>query len=133
MSAVPTLVTKTETERRVSYDSTGSSIKKDLADVDSADAKSAASSVKDLLPPISETSRFRDVLFRRNRQVYDPNAIATRQSVYDDPELAKLYWPRPEYENIHRFDPDARWTFKEERVRFSLLGKSYSNNKTNRW
>ncbi|GAV99652.1 allantoate permease [Lentinula edodes] len=43
------------------------------------------------------------------------NCIATRRSVYDNPEMAQLYWPKQEYENLHRFDPTTRWTYREER------------------
>jgi len=43
------------------------------------------------------------------------HAIAHQPSVFDDPDLRKFYWPRKDYENIHRFFPDFKWTVGEEK------------------
>lgn len=48
---------------------------------------------------------------------YDLDSIATQPSVFDDPITLESYRPPPQYENTHRFDPDARWTWREEKVR----------------
>lgn len=93
--------------------------KKDSA-IDSASIVS-----NDLLDSEPEPFRLSDWLFRRNKQVVDLDTTATRRSVYDDPNLAEHYWPKSNYENIHRFNPKARWTLREEQVRWCLVFISY--------
>ncbi|KAK9424517.1 putative Major facilitator superfamily domain-containing protein [Seiridium unicorne] len=48
------------------------------------------------------------------RKPIDLDATATKRSVYDDPSLAGYYVPHNDYENLHRFDPAERWTYREE-------------------
>src|SRR5271170_147577 len=48
------------------------------------------------------------------------DAFASEPSVFDDASLAKLYWPRKDYEGIHRFFSDFKWTIREEK-RYGIL------------
>ncbi|KXX79219.1 putative tartrate transporter [Madurella mycetomatis] len=44
----------------------------------------------------------------------EPDISTTSSSVFDDPETAVQYQPHPNWENTHRFDPLARWNWREE-------------------
>uniref|UniRef100_A0A8H8CQE0 Uncharacterized protein n=1 Tax=Psilocybe cubensis TaxID=181762 RepID=A0A8H8CQE0_PSICU len=52
-------------------------------------------------------------LWRQDKK--DLDAVATQPSVFDDPTTLEIYRPPPQYENTHRFDPLARWTWREEK------------------
>ncbi|KAF9566927.1 MFS general substrate transporter [Agrocybe pediades] len=51
--------------------------------------------------------------FRRPK--IDLDAIATQPSVFDNPVSLQAYTPPKSYENAHRFDVLARWTWREEK------------------
>jgi hypothetical protein len=63
-------------------------------------------------PPTGLSARF----LRSGNNKKDYDAIATKRSVFDDPHLAPHYMPKSDYENLHRFDINARWTIREEKV-----------------
>ncbi|RXW17305.1 hypothetical protein EST38_g8547 [Candolleomyces aberdarensis] len=87
----------------------------DLSDLKSPATVTTTKAKDDTLVDEEPTPfRWTNWLLRKPVQKYDPDAISTRRSVYDDPALAEYYWPKSDYENIHRFDPDARWTYGEE-------------------
>lgn len=62
----------------------------------------------------------RRFFFQRPKNRNDPEAIATQPSVFDDPAKLQEYRPPDEWENVHRLDPDVRWTWREE---YTLIRK----------
>ncbi|KAF6757620.1 allantoate permease [Ephemerocybe angulata] len=88
-----------------------------LSDISKSKLEDKTSSVENLVDEEPTPFRWLDYLLGRKRTNQpDLDAVSTRRSVFDDPALAKHYWPNPDYENLHRFDPDARWTYREEKA-----------------
>lgn len=78
-----------------------------------------AESTLDEVLPLGEPIEERPAQFfwsRTSDVVRDLDSIATQPSVFDNPKTVDIYRPPPQYENAHRFDPKARWTWREERV-----------------
>ncbi|KAF4846824.1 putative transporter [Colletotrichum siamense] len=67
-------------------------------------------------PPVQQETYTSWGFVRNKRQKVDPDAIATVRSVFDNPDLAQFYHPKPEYENYRAFDPNERWTHREEQA-----------------
>ncbi|CAG9942292.1 unnamed protein product [Clonostachys rosea f. rosea IK726] len=67
------------------------------------------------VPPLGSPLAENTFWWQRSKTITDGEAIATQESVFDDPDLAKRYQPRADWENLHRFDPLARWTINEEK------------------
>ena len=72
-----------------------------------------------LAPLINNGDRLTGRFWRRTVKL-DLDAVATQPSVFDDPVTLELYRPPPSYENTHRFDPNARWTWREEKVGYCV-------------
>ncbi|KAI1078755.1 MFS general substrate transporter [Whalleya microplaca] len=67
----------------------------------------------DSIPALGKPETRRKLWFQRSKK-YNLEGIATQPSVYDIPDIASQYKPREDWENLHRFDPKARWTWEEE-------------------
>lgn len=78
------------------------------------DDKTTAVTSTSTIPLLGKAEEEKRFWFQRRKAVYDGEAIATQESVFDDPETAKRYQPRDDWENVHRFDPLARWSWSEE-------------------
>lgn len=85
-----------------------------------------AASVNEDKPPLGEPLNFRrangfTALLRWwDKPKLHLDSIATQPSVFDEPGGLERYRPPPQYENTHRFDYLARWTWREEKVKTSF-------------
>ncbi|KAI1391690.1 MFS general substrate transporter [Hypoxylon trugodes] len=69
--------------------------------------------IDNAIPPLGKPETHRRFWFQKSKH-RNPDDIATQPSVYDNPDIAAQYKPHDDWENLHRFDPRARWTWAEE-------------------
>ncbi|KAI1452391.1 MFS general substrate transporter [Annulohypoxylon moriforme] len=69
--------------------------------------------IADVVPPLAIPETYKRFWFQKSKQ-RNLNDVATQPSVYDNPDIASQYKPREDWENLHRFDPRARWTWADE-------------------
>lgn len=94
-------------------------------DEKSIEAEKTATSTSSLsdrkIPPLSTVkppqSHFTDLFTPSKKRLLhaDLDSVATQPSVFDDDEYGKHSMPHPQWENLHRFDPLFRWTWRSER------------------
>lgn len=95
-------------------DSQADSAKEPAHDV--SETKAGALSAQDLVDKNEDHEGFASAWKSLWSKHPDLDAVATKRSVFDDEELSKFYTPPATYENAHRFDPNERWTYREERA-----------------
>ena len=105
-----TVLSKTLYTKAVAEGSDTASVKGTLSPTDSV------LEVPTLGEPIAKESAS---FWRKPKHELD--SVATQPSVFDDPVTLEVYRPPAIWENSHRFDPQARWTWREEYVRPSIL------------